>query len=77
MDDSPFIKHGYFNITMINFVKFAPSLRAASDFMHSMGKMYVVIAVVALVLIGLFLYLFYLDRKVSKIEKELNQKNGK
>jgi len=62
---------------MIYFVKFAPSLRAASDFMHSMGKMYVVIAVVALVVIGLFLYLFYLDRKVSKIEKELNQKNGK
>jgi|GEM_PF-1932895 len=77
MDDSPFIKHGYFNITMINFVKFAPSLRAASDFMHNMGKMYVVIAVVALVVIGLFLYLYNLDRKVSKIENEINRKNGK
>ena len=35
------------------------------------GKIYVVVAVVMTVLIGLFVYLFITDKKVSKIEKEL------
>ena len=33
------------------------------------GKIYVVIAVVTVVLIGLFAYLFRLERKVSALEK--------
>jgi uncharacterized membrane protein len=39
------------------------------DFMHSNGKIYVVMAVVVTILIGLFLYLLNLDRKISKLEK--------
>ena len=46
------------------------------DFMHSMGKMYVVVAVVLLVLIGLFAYLIYIDRKISKVEKQIKRNNG-
>jgi CcmD family protein len=33
------------------------------------GKIYVVIAVVSVVLIGLFAYLFRLERKVTELEK--------
>ena len=35
------------------------------DFMHSNGKMYVVVAI----LLGLFFYVYSLDRKISKMEK--------
>jgi CcmD family protein len=41
-----------------------------ADTMRSNGRIYVVVAVVLLILIGLFLYLLRLDRKISKLEKE-------
>lgn len=41
-----------------------------SDFMRSNGKIYVVVAVVVTILLGLFLYLFLLDKKISKLEKK-------
>lgn len=36
------------------------------------GKIYVVIAVVLLVLIGIAFYLFLLDRKIKKIEDQIS-----
>lgn len=41
------------------------------DFFRSLGKFYVVIAVVLIVLLGLIAFLVYLDRKISSIEKEI------
>jgi CcmD family protein len=41
----------------------------ATDFMRSNGKIYVVIAVVVVIVTGLFLYLVNLDRKITKLEK--------
>lgn len=38
--------------------------------MRSNGRIYVVIAVILTILIGLILYLVRLDRKMSKMEKE-------
>jgi hypothetical protein len=38
--------------------------------MRSNGKIYVVVAVMLTILIGLILYLISLDRKISKLEKE-------
>jgi hypothetical protein len=38
--------------------------------MRSNGRIYVVIAVMTTILVGLFLYLIRLDRKISKMEKE-------
>ena len=42
-----------------------------TDFMRSNGKIYVVVAVVITILFGMFLYLINLDRKISKLEKQL------
>lgn len=42
----------------------------SSDLMHQNGKINVVIAVVLVILIGLFLYVFMLDKKITKLEKE-------
>jgi CcmD family protein len=41
-----------------------------TDLMHSNGKIYVVVAVVVTILLGLFLYVFMLDRKISRLEKK-------
>ena len=38
--------------------------------MRSNGKIYVVVAVVLIILIGLLLYLVRLDIKISRLEKE-------
>jgi CcmD family protein len=41
-----------------------------ADGMRSNGKIYIVVAVCLTILIGLFVYVFSLDRKISKLEKE-------
>ena len=40
-----------------------------TDFMNSNGKIFVVMAVVVVIVVGLFIYLINLDRKIRKIEK--------
>jgi multisubunit Na+/H+ antiporter MnhB subunit len=40
-----------------------------ADMMRSNGRIYVVVAVVVLILVGLFLYLLRLDKKITRIEK--------
>ena len=40
-----------------------------ADTMKSNGKIYVVIAVMLTILFGLILYVYRLDRKISKLEK--------
>ena len=40
-----------------------------ADVMRSNGKIYVVVAVILTILIGLFIYVFFLDRKISRLEK--------
>ncbi|MBV9986451.1 MAG: CcmD family protein [Chitinophagaceae bacterium] len=46
-----------------------PASSEPVDFMHSNGRIYVVMAVVLAILIGLFIYVYSLDRKISKLEK--------
>lgn len=38
------------------------------------GKIYVVVGVIAIVFIGIVIYLVSIDRKVAKLEKELKNK---
>ena len=42
---------------------------AMADAMRSNGKIYVVVAVCLTIVLGLFIYVFSVDRKVSKLEK--------
>jgi len=44
-----------------------------ADVMRADGKIYVVVVVLATIFAGIFAYLIYLDRKISKIEKENNR----
>lgn len=41
------------------------------DFFRSIGKIYVVVAVVLAVFIGIIIFLVYLDRKVTKLENQI------
>ena len=41
-----------------------------ADAMRSSGKIYVVIATISIVFVGLAIYLFSIDRRLKKIEKE-------
>jgi predicted transporter len=43
------------------------------DLMRSNGRIYVVVAVMLTILIGLVLYVVRLDRKISKLEKDNRQ----
>jgi hypothetical protein len=42
------------------------------DFFQAIGKMYVVVAVIVLLFLGLGIYLYRLDRKISQLEKRIN-----
>jgi CcmD family protein len=54
-------------LLICNYVLFAQSM---ADEMRSNGKIYVVVAVLVTIFIGLILYLIRLDRKLSRLEKE-------
>ncbi len=58
----------------LSFVKTYSQEIEMADTMRANGKIYVVVAVVTVVLIGIFLYLIKMDKKISSIEKELNKK---
>lgn len=45
-----------------------------ADVMRSEGKIYVVVAIILVVLAGLIAYLFLLDKKLSKMEKLLHER---
>lgn len=47
-----------------------------ADTMRSSGKIYIVVGIVVIILSGLFAYLFLLDRKISKLEKETGGKTN-
>jgi hypothetical protein len=42
-----------------------------ADALRSNGKIYVVVTVLVIILIGLFLYLVNTDKKISRIEKDI------
>ena len=49
---------------------FAQDNVTTESFMRSDGKIYVVVAICVTILIGLFLYIASIDKKIGKIEKE-------
>ena len=58
-------------MTCVNAVSFAQAQQVEmADTMRSNGKIYIVVAVCLSILLGLFVYVFSLDRKISKLEKE-------
>jgi len=60
-------------LSMLNLLAFSQDVTNGAqpvDLMRSNGKIYVVVAVIATIMIGLFIYLFSLDRKIKKLEDQ-------
>ncbi len=48
---------------------------AVTDSLYASGKIYVVVVCAAIILLGLILFLFAVDRRLKKIEKKSSAKN--
>jgi len=64
-----------FVLLLITSLSFGQSDIEMADLMRSNGKIYVVVAVAAVVMLGIIIYLITIDRKVSAIEKKLKLKD--
>ncbi|MCB0481786.1 MAG: CcmD family protein [Flavobacteriales bacterium] len=53
-------------------VLLSQEIEMATD-MRSQGKIYVVIAVMSVIFAGIVAFLVYLERKISKLEKQLKK----
>lgn len=51
---------------------FAQNNTEMADTMRSNGRIYVVVAVLVTILLGLLFYVFRLDRRITRLEKEEN-----
>jgi CcmD family protein len=47
------------------------------DFMRSVGKMYVVVAVIVAVFLGIVLFLTYLDKRLTRLENQIHDNDQK
>ena len=43
------------------------------DFLRSIGKMYVVVAVIVTIFIGIISFLIFIERRISGLEKQINE----
>lgn len=57
-------------ILLFNVAALAQEVAGETDIMRSNGKIYVVMAVVLTIIVGLFIYVASLDKKISKLEKK-------
>lgn len=64
-------------LTILSLFSLASHAQAAevemADTMRANGKIYVVVGIILIVLIGFIAYLFMLDRKLDRLEKEFKK----
>ena len=62
-------------ILLFAFVSKILNAQAASvgDKLMEQSKIYTVIAVASVILLGIFIFLIYLERKIRKLEEEVNK----
>jgi len=59
-------------VTGLTMAQNSPEIEMA-DAMRASGKIYVVVAVLTIIFLGIALYLYLLDRKINKLERELEK----
>jgi CcmD family protein len=60
-------------VSTSTFAQDAAPVEMADTLLQS-GKIYVVVTVLSVIFIGIITYLIMLDRKITKLEKEINNK---
>jgi tRNA(Phe) wybutosine-synthesizing methylase Tyw3 len=63
-------------LCLISLQAFSQEVEMA-DTMRSEGKIYVVVAILSVILIGLIVYLVSIDRKATRLEKKLDEYQAK
>jgi CcmD family protein len=63
-------------LTLLAIPGFAQEVEMA-DTMRSEGKIYVVVAILLVILAGLIIYVFTIDRKATRLEKKLEELSRK
>lgn len=58
---------------LVSFFSKAQEIEMADNF-RGEGKIYVVVAVILIILFGIFFYLLRVEKKVNRLEKELKEK---
>ncbi len=53
-----------------------PAQTQQGDFLENIGKIYVVVAVIGILFLGIVLFLVYLERKLTTLENQINHKHG-
>ena len=64
-------------LLLLHFSLFAQQEVEMADTLRSEGKIYVVVAIMLVIFVGLIGYLFRMDRKVSRLEKKIYEKDFK
>ena len=60
-------------LTFVTILTHAQDAQMA-DGLRAEGKIYVVVLIIMIVLFGLIAYLFLMDRKLNRIERQINDK---
>lgn len=58
--------------TLFSFIYLSVYSQSSLDFLRSTGKIYAVVCGVVIIFVMIVFYLVRLDRKISKIESEIN-----
>ena len=62
---------------LLQFSLFAQSEVEMADSLRSEGKIYVVVAIMLVIFLGLIGYLFLMDRKITRLERKISEKGLK
>lgn len=65
------MKKSYLLLLLLVLSSVHPVLAQNTDFMRSIGKIYVVVSVIVAIFIGIVIFLIYLDRKLTKLENQI------
>ncbi len=61
-----------FSTLILSLFSLATVAQDGKDLMRDNGRIYVVVAVMVTILLGLIIYLIRIERKLSRLEKEIN-----
>ena len=61
-------------LMILNIAAFAQNNVQMADTMRAEGKIYVVVAMILIIVTGFLIYLFTLDKRIKRLEKELKSK---
>ncbi len=60
------------SVLLITMLSISELSAESLDFFRSTGKIYVVVGVICIIFIGIIFFIFRLDRKLTKLEKQIN-----